>query len=349
MRWFPGWLLLAAGGCTWDTPVLDSPFGPPPLLNSVAGEMVFAGEGELAPTFISVFDARNPGPPAGTGSPITFSVVGVDEWSGTELPAAPWNVTQLPDGEFFVSALMDVDEDFNPLEDTLAGATCGDWVGTSISDLVTLTPVSITFPTRNPDDVARGVLLDNVPLLIGQQITTERPVFTFVGQPTISLNTLATSEIPPTFAITVEQVDAEYGNIDPNSLDVTVPVQLGASCAPDPALDGAPIDLLGWRSCDLATFAPCSTALLTELRDADGDGALDPSVDPALAAQGIPELWPRVFLEYVPGPEDEPLDVYFVEGALLTERWLTQAFPLLLQIQGAALQGYPPDVVAPVG
>jgi len=358
MRWFP--VLLAAGGCSWEAPLLDSPFGPPVLLNSIEGNVVFVDNDdqatELVQTFITVFDAQDPGPPAGTGSPVTFSVVSRADWNDDlDLPAAPFGVSQLPDGEYLVNALMDVDGDFNPLDGVLAGATCGDWVGTHVSDLETLQPQSVRFPVENtappnpatgdPEGpVARGVRLEDVTVLLGQELTTERPVFTIPGQPSVSLEALATSPVPPTFAIQVAEVDAIIGNRNPENEVRVNPVQLGPACAPDPATAKAPVDLLGWRSCDLAVLEPCSTALLTEIRDADLDGAADLNPNPSFAALGIPDIWPLVYVEYI--YDAPPVDD---EGNPTGERWVTQAFPLLLQILGAAQYELPPDTVAPVG
>ncbi len=356
MRWFPGWLLLAASGCTWDAPPLEGPG----LLNSIAGTVVYVGDDEIAPTFVTVFDARNPGPPVGTGSPVSFTAISPGAWSDTlDLPAAPFGVSQLRDGDYFVNALMDIDGDFNPLQGTLAGATCGDWLGSHVSDLETLTPQAVGFPTRNDRD-AEGVRLEDVTVLVGQRLTVERPVFTFVGPTDISLSELSTSPIPPTFTITVDEVDAEYANVDPRSQNVTVPIQLGPACEPDPALDEVPLELVATRTCALTpsfepTTGPCSTAILTEIPDVDGNGLPDPSIDPALADAGLPEIWPRVFLEYVPGPDDEPLDTYPNEdGVLLTERWITQAIPYLVQLEAiqqaiAAQQPPPPFVLPPAG
>lgn len=353
MRWFPGWLALAAVGCAWEAPLLDTELAPH-LLNSISGTVVFVGEGELAPTFITVYDARNPGPPLGTGSPISFSAIAAEEWSdGTELPAVPYGVSRLPDGEYYVNALMDVDGDFNPRDGTLAGATCGDWVGSHISDLDARVPEPVLL--QREDGTERGVRLEDVTLLLGQPIAVERPVFQLVDSPTVSIADLPLVPpygLPTTLTLRATAVDVEIVNLDgeadPERANL---VQLGDACAPDPKLDGAPIEQLGWRPCDVADIAPvgglpqCRTQILAELVDADLDGLLDISTDPALAAAGIPEIWPRVYLQHIP---EAPIP-YVIDGKTYVERWVTQAVPMLLQIQGAAAYKLPPDAIAPVG
>ncbi|MEN0068310.1 MAG: hypothetical protein AAGA48_39690 [Myxococcota bacterium] len=338
MRWFTGWLLLATGACTWEPPLLDNEFGPPPLLNSISGTVVFAGDlDEVQPTFITIFDARNPGPPLGTGGPVTVAAVRAEDFNpDLELPAAQFGVSQLPDGEYFVNALMDVDGDFNPSpiepSGALAGATCGDWLGSHVTDLVTLNQQTVT--------VAGGVAVEDVTVLVGQELIFERPVFGLaVDQQPISLATLADDQqIPPTFTVRTQAVDADL--FGPN------PLELGPSCAPDPKAA-----TIGWTSCDVDFFellkqlqqdqndALCNTSLLVELVDADGDGLVDPYPAPAQAAAGLLDIWPRVFLQYLPPADAEPTG----------ETWATQAFPLTLEIQGAVLQGGTPDLIAPIG
>lgn len=322
-------LLLAVGGCTWEPPLLDSPFGPPPLQNTISGEVLFAGEGDLGPTFMLLYDITDPPPPAGTGSPVTFSSVPLSDWAvDLSVPAAPYGVGLVPDGTYLVNGLMDVDQDFNALDITLSGATCGDWVGSHVTDLVQLQPQPVT--------VEGGTALNNVSVFLGQQVPTERPAFGFVqdGEGTDEIEVTELSQgIPQTFSIRAAEVDGAVFGLNP--------LELGPACLPDPADDGTG----AWTSCDLASIVPCNVNILTELVDDDGDYAVDPYPDPAFAAQGIPNIWPRVFLEYLP---DEP-QFFQVDGVFYQERWITQAFPLTLEILGAAQMKLPADVIAPVG
>src|SRR5262249_28449469 len=142
---------LFLAGCSYEAP-LDP--NTQPLLGSISGEVVFGGatgtdpsaETELGPTYVLLYDAANPGPPAGTGTPITFAAVSPDAFSGTDvgIDAAPFTLTRVVPGQYLVNALVDMDGNFNPLVTALAGPTCGDWGGAHISDLVTQAQAPVT-------------------------------------------------------------------------------------------------------------------------------------------------------------------------------------------------------------
>lgn len=246
-------LLLASCGYV---PPLDT--AAPPVLNVLAGEVVVTGPDAVAPTFVLLFDAADPPPPAGTGSPLDFTAVAAEEYTGDAasgvgggIQSAAWALTGVPDGSFLVTALMDADGDFHPLLSSNAGATCGDWVGAHVTDLQTGTFARVA--------VSGGTLLDDVTIVVGQEMTTERPAFT----------------LPPT---SVVQIAPENQGFQLSSIGVHSEV----------------LDLTG----PFDGTDPCGTMFLVYAPDADGDGAPDPHPNPDLAAQGALDLWPKIYLQY---------------------------------------------------
>jgi hypothetical protein len=161
--------LMLLAGCPWSVPADPDA---PDVLNVVSGEVVVTGADAAAPTYVLVFDAEDPPPPAGTGSPLTFASVPADAFTGPDagVQAAPYAVTRIPDGDWLLTALLDADGDFQPLLSTNAGATCGDWIGGHLADLAS--------DTLAPVHVEGGVALDDVTLVVGAELTTERPAFT---------------------------------------------------------------------------------------------------------------------------------------------------------------------------
>ncbi|MEQ1503276.1 MAG: hypothetical protein ABMB14_13650 [Myxococcota bacterium] len=323
-------LLLAAtiAGCAYDAPVQPPAGG---ILNAVHGEVVFAGVGDPSTTFVTLFAADDPGPPAGTGSPVTFSTVGASAFTGPAagLQSAPWSSTHLPGGSYLVTALMDVDHDFNPFTSVLAGATCGDWGGAHVGDLVTATPAPVT--------LRGGRLVDDVTVLIGQPFTLERPAFAFVGTPRLALGEILAQSAYPLFRLRPTTIATAFSE--------TLPLTLGpacgtdATCTPDQPL----------CACDPATVVPCGTSLPLLLVDADGDGVVDPYPAEAQAEAGLLDIWPRVYLEYA-----GELGAFDWDGQELPERWVSEAFPMALELGGLAqAAGVLPSAIAgqlaPVG
>lgn len=324
-------LAILVSSCTYEAP-LDP--DAPPLLNVIDGEVVFVGEGAADQTTVLLFDADTPPPPAGTGTPISFATIPAASFTGegAGVQSASYALTRVPDGDWLVSALMDADGDFNPFTPVLSGATCGDWLGSHVEDLAG-TPAEVS--------VSGEHAIHDVTVLIGQEVTTERPVFSLVGSPELSIEEIVQGA-PPLFRLRADALDTRY----PSGLEV----ELGPTCAPDPALPcdpGVPA-----CPCDPARTDPCDTALWVELRDTDGDGVVDPYPDAAQAEAGLLDVWPRIYLEHLGA-----YGTFEHEGALLPERWVAQAHPLAAEILFAAATApggpLPPGVVAaglgPVG
>lgn len=244
-------LLLTLWGCAWEPP-LDPEA--PTALNVISGQVLVTGTDDMAATFVLVFDPADPAPPDGTGSPLTFSSVPSDRYTGegVGIQAADYAVTQLPDGEYLLTALMDTDGDFQPFLSSNAGATCGDWAGAHVTDLVS--------GEAAPISVAGGVELDDVSIVVGYEMVTERPAFAIAADPMVQTST-----------------ETQLFHLD----SIGVYSQLVTLEGP---FDGSD---------------PCGTYFLFYAVDANGDGAPDPHPEPALAAAGVYDIWPRVYLQYL--------------------------------------------------
>lgn len=248
--------LLLGAGCSY-APALDP--DAPQVLNSLTGEIVVAGTQDVATTFVLLTDAHNPPPPYGTGQPVNFSGVPASAYTGDAgsgqgggMQSAPWSLTKVPDGAWNVNALMDMDGDFTPLLGSNAGATCGDWVGAHLEDL--------TAGTLGTVQVQGGTLLDDVTVVVGVEMTTERPAFT----------------LDP--AVVMDQHATDFQTFVLDSVGVASEVlQLAGP------FDGTD---------------PCGTMFLVKALDADLDGFPDPHPNPTLAAAGALDMWPKVYLRY---------------------------------------------------
>lgn len=153
------------------TPPLDP--GAPAVLNGIAGTVVLGADVPTDDVLVLLYDAADPPPPAGLGRPFTFATVPASAFTGdgVGMQGAPFTLTEVPDGTWLVTAVMDVDDDFFPLLDSNAGPTCGDWRGAHLADLATLDVAPVT--------VAGGERLEGVSVLLAEEYTTERPAFEF--------------------------------------------------------------------------------------------------------------------------------------------------------------------------
>ena len=242
-------------GCTYDAPLNPNAEAPD---NVIAGTLVANGVEEPGDVMVLVFDADDPPPPTGTGSPITFSTVPAHEFSDLDgIPSAPFAVGQVPDGAYLVTALMDMDGDFHPLVSTLSGATCGDVLGAHLTDLQTGEYAEVV--------IHGGELVDNVTVVIGTELTTERPAFE-----------LAADAIMDRESVDTQVFSLAATGVHTQTLD----------------LDGP-----------FTGLAPCETYFLIDIVDADGDGAPDEHPDfPGVA--GAYDIWPRIYVAYA-GEVDE--------------------------------------------
>lgn len=266
----PAALLLAA--CAYEAEIeTDDPFIAPPRLS---GTVLVQGLDVAADTMVLIYDAADPPPPAGTGSPLTFGVVPASAFAttGSGLLEAPFDLSLagIPDGQVLVTALVDVDGDFYPLppySSVTGGATCGDRLGAHVSDLETgaLAPVT----------VSQNTLTDGITVIVAREVPTERPAFVFQGgSPTIAKEAVLaggteTFRLASTAIAVGRTVEAEDGGTFVESM-----LEL------DGPFDGSD---------------PCHTAFWVTVYDRDGDG--QPDAHPDLGPAAI-DAWPRVILQY---------------------------------------------------
>jgi hypothetical protein len=309
---------LVLSACDFEAPVRDDL---PPIGNVISGTLVANGVDVPGDTMVLVFDAADPGPPAGTGSPVTFATVPAAAYTGDAvgIESASFDVTGLPDGTYLLQALMDLDGDFNPFDSSVAGATCGDVVGAHVTDLVTATPAPVT--------VEGGRAVDDVTVVLGTVVPIERPAFRLPEPQIVDRVAALDPMTPQTFSLVSSAIHTAFG--------LDFPLDLSGPCPENEALPGF---------CDPAQLAPCDVAFYVRVADDDADGL--PDLRPDLPPEaGIPNIWPRVYLEYLGVPlEDgtgfEPLP----EG----ERWTAEAFPFLAEI-GAFSAGLIPAPPVPFG
>jgi hypothetical protein len=163
-------LLLAA--CAYEVPTDPDA---PDVLNVLSGTVVISGPAEVADTVLVLYDANQPPPPTGTGRPVSFATVPASAFTNPEaggIRSAPWALTEVPDGEWLVSALMDVDGDFNPITTSNSGSTCGDWSGAYYTSLTSGIPAVVS--------VGGGEHLDEITVTVAREVAIERPAFEIV-------------------------------------------------------------------------------------------------------------------------------------------------------------------------
>ena len=184
MRMISCTALLAISACDWVAP-LDP--NAPVVPNALRGEVVLANGAAPAPTFVLLYDAADPPPPAGTGAPVNFAAVPASAFTGAAggVQAAPYVLTGVPDGVYLVQALVDVDGDFYPLATATKGASCGDLAGAHVAidgeGVASAAALALS----------GGRLLDDVTVLVSLTVSLERPAFALVpgaegGPPSVS-------------------------------------------------------------------------------------------------------------------------------------------------------------------
>lgn len=291
MRLLPFLLMM---GCAYEAP--DNPFAEP-APNVITG-MVSVSDVEFTfPVVLLLTDAANPGPPSGTGSPATFTTVPGTEFTrspdGTR--SAPFAFTNVPDGSWVISAVMDGDRNFHPSVPTLAGASCRDVIGVH--------PQSLSSPDLGVVEVSGGEIVEGIAVLLAAQLATSRPTFT--------VSELA-DQIDPTAPFPVIRLEsspiaAAFGE------DLTLTVE-------------GPFDPTDPDTCDAAFWV--------HPVDNDGDGLPDPHPDypPEL---GVADVWPRVYLEWmglaVDSNGDDIIDT-FDRGQRGDARFITEGLPWFPQL-----------------
>jgi len=286
--------LIALAACAYQPPIDEMASAP----NGVSGKILY--DGDVEPSYVVVYltDASNPMPPYGTGRPITFSSVSSHDFVGElgSVQSADFTFTNVPDGTYVVTALMDMDKNFHPQASGLAGSTCMDVVGGIPGDLAGTTLGSVT--------VSGGVQADGLSVALLNTVPIQRPVFTTQdGMDEIVIAEIGQGGIPVgIFGLESDAFVTEYG--PDNGVNFTGP------------FDPSAID-------------PCDTAFWLEYVDADGDGNVDPHPDfpPEL---GIPDVWPRVVLTYLGVPSADG-DSYDPSALPEGESWASVGLPYFLE------------------
>lgn len=234
------WIALLLG-CPYDAPLvpsIDANGEPKPVLNVISGEVVLGLDAAPAPVMVFVTAASNPMPPYGTGRPATITTVDPSSFATDTagIKSAHFSVANVPDGDYVLTALMDVDGDFSPFVDAMGGATCGDVVGAHVTDLVTRTLAPVT--------VGGGSHAEDITLLLASELSTERPAFEIAG---FGLGGGVVDALAPAGS---QEFDLLATGIHADIYD----------------LDGPEALLAG----------ECGAAFLITAPDADGDGDYDP-------------------------------------------------------------------------
>lgn len=263
--------------CTWQAP-LDPDADP--VENSLSGTIVYGGDAPPGPVIVVAYHADDPPPPEGTGRPVTFATVPAEAFDLRDdgLLTAEWDLAPLPDGEWLISALMDMDGDFHPLVSAAAGGTCGDQAGAYLADLSGTEVATIT--------VQGGELLTGIPLVLGREYAYERPAWQFLTD-------------------TVDQFAALTAMLDANDDSEIFIIESTPVASSLTEITGP------WDGSD-----PCDTAFMTHWVDEDGDGLADLHWIEEYANLGIRKAWPRVYVTFL-GSEAVPLaegEMYAVEA-----------------------------------
>ncbi len=177
--------------------------GPAAPVGGISGT-VRVGTEQEGDVFVVVFDAANPPPPAGTGGPLGLATLPASSFSSLgAMREAPFKVSGLADGQYIVSALLDVDGSFSAISSILSQPSAGDFVGQAAL------PVAVS-----------GAVTDGVQVLINQEIAFDRPAFSF--EPGLSFSRAA---FPVKMVITAQPVPAL--GIDEMSAAVPIVLSVG--------------------------------------------------------------------------------------------------------------------------
>ncbi len=227
----------------------------------LSGDLVIAGTGDqVGPALIFRYSVDDLPLPYGFGSPVDLSTVPTSAWQrpvdgGIEV--APWSMAGVGAGVWWITALVDVDGDFNPFYDFTISATCGDRLGAFVADPFDPTPLALSVgDPYDPDSIPIPSWVDGLEIVVDDPLTVERPVFTLSAQ-------------TPSASRTEEAT--QYVVLETTSVDhplLTIPESADDPCQPD---------------------------FLIHLVDADGDGVLDPHPNEDFAAQGRGDVWPRIY------------------------------------------------------
>ncbi|MBW2255199.1 MAG: hypothetical protein JRI25_11445, partial [Deltaproteobacteria bacterium] len=266
-------VFLLVAGCNWE-PQQHPNHGVPN--NVIAGEVVANGVEVPHTTVVFVTQADNPMPPTGSGRPATITTVPAHAYNDSVgIPSAAYSVSNVPDGDYLITAFMDMDEDFHPSISAMSGATCGDIGGAHLADLTTSEFAVVS--------VAGGHYLDNVTVTLGSLFPVERPAFYpevlgEPGSPWVSVSAAAMGS-PQTYNLRTTAVHARFDSGLEYHLEGPYPVQ-----QPDKIWD----PYIGEMVCETAFFA--------WIKDNDANGF--PDEHPDYPGMGLYDIWPQFGITY---------------------------------------------------
>ncbi len=282
-------MLLLSLAC-YTAPVVEDTASYPSQA-ALSGEIVLAQgtpPGGPGVGHVVIYDANDPPPPAGFGSPVTFSTVGPESWSyittgdSDGVASAAWSMTNVPPGDYLITALVDNDGDFNPfpgISDYAGGATCGDQTGAYVTSATASGPMLVQLEqSQNIEDLA---------LLVGSPLTTERPAYV-MGTESPSFDPLIAPD-PADLAGTLQTLTLRSTGIDSPLLRLNPP-----------------------------TAEDCPTLFTVMKKDADGDGLADPFPDEQVAALGGLDMWPLVVLNYRRDLDGNPAESQVITQMLVS-------------------------------
>ncbi|MDP2312282.1 MAG: hypothetical protein Q8P41_05200 [Pseudomonadota bacterium] len=165
-------LALLLVGCAYEVPTDPDA---PDALNVLRGTVVVSGPEKAADTIMVLYNADYPPPPGGTGRPVSFATIPAAAFTSAGadgVRSAAWALTNVPDGHWLVSALVDTDGNFNPITTSNSGSTCGDWSGAYYTDATSYVPAVIS--------VSGGELLDGLTVSVEREVPIQRPAFEIV-------------------------------------------------------------------------------------------------------------------------------------------------------------------------
>lgn len=287
-------LLLTLLSCAYEPPLDPGANGIDEAV-SLSGDLVIAGSGDtIGPAMVFRYSTADLPLPYGFGSPVDLATVPTSAWErpvdgGIEV--APWSMAGVGAGSWWITALVDVDGDFNPFYDFTTSATCGDRIGAFVADPYDPTPMTLSVgDPDDPDSIPIPSHLEGLEIVVDDPLAVERPVFTLSAQ---------------TPSVSRTSADLQYVILDTTTVDhplLTIPESDDDPCQPD---------------------------FLVHLVDADGDGVLDPHPNPDFAAAGRGDVWPRIYgITYtdaagdVTDPSVDPdATAWFTEFPLVHEVW----------------------------
>lgn len=340
-------LLVLLAACETTVP-LDP--DAPAATNTIEGPVIVSVGDAPANAIVLVASADNPLPPNGTGRPVGLTTVPAARFAtDAGVQSADFALTGLADGDYLLSGLLDLDDDFHPAIDAMGGATCGDIVGGHIA--------SLTDPTFTAVSVAGGERQTGIAVTLAQSLPVERPAFYPLdaqGEPGPAAVSVAdaVAGTPQGFALLSTAVHAAIPAADGST---ALSYDLDGPYVDDPErpVEGNPTGAPPSALFDL--FAPtCDTAFLVQFLDDDADGAPDPH--PLIP--GVYNSWPQIGLTWLGAPTDTDADGAidsFDKGDLAAETWTAPAVLSPTLLAAGAPVGVPllttqlPVVWVPVG